>query len=134
MRGTTTYYANLYSHNQPTLQFPYQGGSPLQLSFWRDKGSSDPYPFEPTLILRNGQFDCSSVDGCMLAMKLDDGPMFYRKASNLDCGENKCLTISLNGTLADAPDTPLMKRARTGKVLVIEVPIWRYGNYQYEFR
>jgi hypothetical protein len=132
MRGTTTYYASRYSYNEPNLEFPYQGGSPLELELWRYKGNNDPYPDEPVLSLSKGQFDCRS-DGCILAMKFDAGPLFYRKATQTDCGSEQCLNISLDGMSPDPRNKPLMKRARMANVLTIEVPIWHYGSYQYEF-
>jgi hypothetical protein len=114
MRNRTVETAILKSGNAPNLKSPYQGGSPVYLTVARVSEFSIIF-FE----LTRGQFDCYE---CQITVKVDDELMTFG-GSISDCGEHKCLNVSVK----------LLDKLLTAKTLIAELPIYGFGAYQYRF-
>lgn len=135
MRGNGTYWAQLKSSNQPELDFPYEGGSPITLQIVKQKGDPHPDNYAPELILTNGQFDCSGLqypNRCYVSVKADDQPVELLLGSSDDCGSARCLGLQ-NDPSGAKVNVSFVETIRAAKRLTIEVPLYRYGSYQYEF-
>lgn len=135
MRGDKVYWADLRSSNQPELDFPYAGGSPVVLSLSKLAGDPHPDNRNPNLVLANGQFDCSSYSGsesCSISMKVDDKPVVELHAVEADCGSDQCLILH-NDPGGPKAEESVIAALRGSKRVTIEVPLYHFGSYQYEF-
>jgi len=135
MRGEKWFYAELQSSNQPDLGSPYSGGSPLTLQFSKLQGETYPDNYAPRLILSNGQYDCSSYghpNSCSITAKADNQKPIELLGVESDCGDAKCLILNNDpsGPLSGKSVIPLLRKANR---LIVEVPLYRFGSYQYEF-
>lgn len=120
MRGVKTKLAELRSTNRAQLDFPYRGGSTLEMNL-RKRDSDD----EPEVFFRldRGQVPCHS--DCSLFSKFDSdevkgwegtGPKSHR-------GD----TIFVDNS------KEFLERLRTAKRLTVEVLIFNHGKFQYTF-
>ena len=135
MREDRYFYADLRSNNYPELNDPYGGGSPLTLHISKLQGDTFPDNYAPRLIISNGQFDCSSegrARSCMITAKADNRDPIELHAVETDCGSAKCLVLNNDpyGPLSGKSLIPILRSAQR---FVIEAPLYRFGNYQYEF-
>lgn len=119
MRGTEKFYAVLKSSNQVELDFPYQGGSTLTLAV-RKYGKD---PTDVLLFIDKGQVTCH-MDGCDLAVKFDDEPVSSVHAHEATGG-------STNAMFLDYPTT-FIKKMKSSKHLIIEVPVYQAGDKQFK--
>ena len=70
MRGTKAQYAYLKSDNRVDFDFPYDGGSFLQITLRKN----DNNPSDVMFAISKGQFHCNSItDSCFASVKFDDG-------------------------------------------------------------
>ena len=139
MRGTRSWSATLESSNRPMLQFPYEGGSSVSLRLSKTEGDGGDYA--PELVLENGQFDCSQYSNeatsCLITIKADAGKPYDLRGVQTECGSAKCMRIydenafeSGNGS---GIHTNVVNVFRTAKRVTIELPLYEYGSYQYQF-
>ena len=138
MRGTQWWSAALTSNNKPELSPPYVGGSPARIQLVQSS-DEDPFNEQPQLILSNGQIDCFD---CSVAIKFDDGPVLYSTGRRSDCGEEQCINLNLAGSELDDPKASVeewtamasfTRQLVKAKTVTVEVPIYRYGLFQYHF-
>lgn len=134
MRNERTYWAMLESSNAPELEFPYAGGSPVTLQIYKVEGDPpDNYP--PRVQLQNGQFNChggSSYNSCYVAVKFDDAEPRVISAFEEECGKFQCLRFSwLDLQAGDVRS--LIPDLRKAQTVVIELPLYNFGSYQYRF-
>lgn len=135
MRGEKWFYAELQSSNQPELESPYSGGSPLTLQFSKLQGETHPDNYAPRLVLSNGQYDCSGSghgNSCMITAKADDQKPVELHAVETDCGDAKCLVLH-NDPYGPLSGKSVIGMLRKTNRLIIEVPLYRFGSFQYEF-
>lgn len=122
MRGSSESYAQLKSEDVISLDFPYRGGSSLSVLL-RD---SQRYGGLNVLIkLSKGQLSCS-YGGCRIAAKFDNGKIASFRASKASGGNSDTIFID------DAKG--FLKRLRSSDQVIIEVPVWKYGDAQFTFR
>lgn len=130
MRNQDTVVLQLRSLNAPNLPFPYRGGSPVHMNL--GKIGDRILPEEPYLTLDRGQFDCKGdidfADRCNVAVKVDDGEVFYLKATAETCGPSQCLNLGRG-----PHSLSLMAQLKSAKRVTIEVPLYKFGSYQYQF-
>lgn len=134
MRGTTRWAANLRATDMPLLDFPYEGGSPASISIGQ---SSDEGPFDEGayLVFSHGQLECGQV--CYLSAKFDNGKVFEIASPRQDCGQDQCVNLSIRNDIDDLvngkPPRSFAREMINAKMLVLEVPIYKFGNYQFKF-
>jgi hypothetical protein len=138
MRGTRSWSATLQSLNQPTLGFPYEGGSPVYIRLSGTEGEGGEYA--PEVVLENGQFDCSQYGGttsCLITVKSDDHEPYDLRGVETDCGSAKCMRILDEGAIDAGDDggvySNVIEMIKKSKRLTIELPLYGYGSYQYQF-
>lgn len=134
MRKTRTWFALNEASNQAQLDFPYQGGTTAKIQLEQNEKDS-PENQQPTLIIHNGQLDC---DGnlCDIGLKFDDGEVFTSRGTKTDCGSDQCVNLNITEDTDHFGTKKYIgfhKRLRASKKLVLEVPIYKFGRYQFEF-
>lgn len=142
MRNQRWWEASLQSENAPELDFPYQGGSPVWLVLHNKEGDP-PDNSSPTLVLEKGQYDCHSYDYsnlCVISVSIDGGEPIELTGARDDCGKNQCLDLTRRAEDEVGPggvDThaeSVVSIIRRAKTLTIEVPLYRFGFFQYHFK
>lgn len=134
MRGSTIYYASLTSKNAPLLSDASVSAAHVTLMLSRDSGSPK-YQGEPTFMLSAGRFDCTgwTPEGCRVAIKADKDQVFYVTMTAEDCGTLQCLTPQFQ--FMDAYfNGSILSVIRSAKTLTVELPLLRFGLFQYEFQ
>lgn len=139
MRGSVYSTATLQSMNQPDLKFPYEGGSPVYLRL--SKSSDEPGEYAPEVVLENGQFDCAAYGGegnsCLITIKADDQKPYDIRGVEVDCGSAKCMRLFDEQAVEQADDAHIYSRVfdvlKKSRKLTIELPLYEYGSYQYQF-
>ena len=132
MRASKSWTAINVSENKADMQFPYEGGSPVHIELWQSDNESSSNQ-QPILVLENGQFDCHS---CQLAVKFDDGPVLESSGTRQDCGESQCINLNITEDLNEFGTKKYIgfhKRLIGSKKMTIEVPLYHFGSFQYEF-
>lgn len=138
MRGTRSWSATLQSLNQPNLQFPYEGGSPVAIRLSRTEGEGGEYA--PEIVLENGQFDCSQYGesrSCLITIKADDQKPYDIRGVETACGSAKCMRL-FDEQAAERADgkriyANVVDVFRKAKRVTIELPLYGYGSFQYQF-
>lgn len=123
MRGIEKKFASTISTNKVYFDFPYEGGSSLQLAI-RQIGDDD---IEVLFVISKGQFLCG-IDGCNVAYKFDDGIIDSSELSPPSDHSSNVLFIS-GGTNARA----FIYAMRKSKKLTVELPFYQSGNKQFQF-
>ncbi len=124
MRGKTRYLASLTSTNEIQLDFPYNGGSSMQLVL-RD----DPeYGKDVMLMISKGQLPCYTYDGCSFKVKFDDGPVRDISAAGAESGSSEVLFVQGAGGRKR-----LMEGLRSAKRMIVEVTVYDAGRQQFVF-
>jgi hypothetical protein len=131
MRGTSTRWAELNSSNAPHLDFPYAGGSPVVLQLFKGGGDIET---NIRLLLANGQFACSGSAGrtCSLTIKVDDEKPQEIRGIEDECGSHTCLRLGADLFNQEHPPA-VLALIQSADNLVIEVPLYDFGPYQYKF-
>ena len=133
MRKLQTWYASDEALNPAQLQFPYQGGTTATIQLAQSQ-KDDPSNQQATLVLHNGQIDCAG--GCLLNMKFDGGEMLYSSGTKESCGEDECINLPVSNDTDDFGTKAYKgfhKRLYASRHLTIEVPLYKFGSYQFEF-
>ena len=119
MRQTNTKYAELRSTNRAQLDFPYRGGSTLQLIL-RKRSEDD---LDVILWLNKGQVPCH--DRCVVTAKFDDDDPLEFFAVGPQSASSDSLFLYEEQAIVD--------RLKTAKKLIVEVLIYDHGKFQFTF-
>jgi hypothetical protein len=120
MRGTNIHYAELKSINRAQLDFPYRGGSALELILRHKESTEEP---DAILILDRGQIPCS-ID-CNVFVKFDSGEVEKLGGSGGESGRSDLIFIGNS--------KEFIERLRLAKRLIVEVSIFGHGRFQFIF-
>lgn len=123
MRGIEKKFASTTSTNQVNFNFPYEGGSSLQLII-RQHDNNEP---EIIFSINKGQFLCA-IDNCEVSYKFDDNLVDSSKLS-LPTDHSSNLLFIENGRDARAFIYMLQKSEK----LIVELPFYQSGNKQFSF-
>lgn len=133
MRKQRSWFASNVSTNEAQLSFPYEGGTSAILQLTQDE-TEDPDNQQAILILQNGQLDCST---CYISLKFDDGKVFESVGTKSDCGSDQCLNVNVSDDIEKLGTSGYVgfhKRLLASRKLVIEVPIYKFGPFQFQFK
>lgn len=123
MRNIETKYASINSINKVNFDFPYDGGSSLQIII-RQQNNSVP---EVIFSISKGQFLCKSND-CGITYKFDNGSLKYYKLSKSSDNSSTALFIA-NSMDASSFIAEILK----SEYLIVELPFYQSGNKQFKF-
>lgn len=115
MRGTSQHFAGVSSLNTVKLDFPYEGGTTVDLVI------SSGNTLSVFLNLHNGQFDCRG-GACAVSYKFDDGKV-----------ETPATSSSSNTAIFMDNPQAFLDELRKAKRLIVEVPIYKAGLPQFKF-
>lgn len=125
MRGTKTKFAFISSDNRVQFDFPYNGGSYLDITL--RKRSAE--PTEIMFTISDGQYSCDTIsDSCFTSVKFDDGNIHNIELSSTTDYSSDVLFIS-NDYDVDA----FIKSLKKSKKLIIELPFYQEGKKQFSF-
>jgi hypothetical protein len=134
VRGTSRWHAILQSTNMPLVEFPHEGVSPAFLSV-RQSSDEGPFDEDAILVFTHGRLDCGKI--CYLPAKFDNGQTFYIASVAQGCGKDQCVFLAIRKSLeeidAGKPDRNFLRELLKARTLILEVPIYEFGNYQYKF-
>lgn len=136
MRETETYFAETKSSNTINIGQPYED---VRLTLFFSKDESRDYPVGQ-LILSNGQFNCSSYNGCKISYKLDDSEVTTMSALSvpgsptliLGCTEQEIERYGKN-VICELRNIVLLGTIEPAKKAIFEVDIFDYGKAQFKF-
>lgn len=125
MRGIKSKFASIESDNQVNFNFPYDGGSNLQITLRQKTNEST----EVMFVINKGQYSCDTIsDNCFASVKFDNQAI---------------KEIELDGTTDHSSDTLFIKYSTDtdrfihdiskSKALIIELPFYQEGNKQFKF-
>lgn len=121
MRGTSSFMASIASLNEIKLHASYDTAM-LGLALRKNTNGND-----VILALTGGIFNCR-IDGCKISVKFDEGNIESYKMVESSSGNSKTLFV-----LGDKTIKSFASKLKKAKHLIIEVPIYNYGNAQFEF-
>lgn len=121
MRSQTTFFAETTSLNIIDLNFPYQGGSYLELVIRKVENSSN----EVMFIINKGQLWCE-YNNCKITVKFDDNPVKDFYVSKATAGSSEVMFLSSN-------EEEFISKLKKSKNAVIEIGIYDSGNQQFKF-
>lgn len=121
MRGTVTNVAVNTSETVADFDFPYNGGSQLQIVIRDNEGSKD-----VMFVITKGQFDCGITD-CEISAKFDDGPVESLSAARAEGGVSDTIFLA-NGEAA------FIKKLKNSKQVIIEPKFFQHGAEQFKFK
>lgn len=121
MRGETSYFASNESINTVELQFPYQGGTKLNILL-RDNAKNGK---DIMFIVNKGQIFCSYQD-CHVNIKFDDGNVQRYETSEAEAGSSEVLFLTNN-------ISGFVKKLKNSKTVTIEVNFYNHGAEQFKF-
>lgn len=121
MRGETSYFASNESINTVELQFPYQGGTRLNILL-RDNAKHDK---DIMFIVNKGQIFCGFQD-CHVNIKFDDGEVQRYETSEAEAGSSEVLFLTNNVS-------GFVKRLKDSETVMVEVNFYNHGAEQFKF-
>jgi hypothetical protein len=98
MRGRTNKYAQLVSENEQEFDFPYNGGSHLNIFLQKFQKPDT----EVLLRLEKGQFVCHSFTGGSVSVRFDGGPVRKFGCSETSDGDTSTIFLHPAGTFVAA--------------------------------
>jgi len=121
MRGETSYFASNQSLNTVELDFPYNGGTNLNILLRKDAENGNDIMFA----VNKGQLFCSYRD-CYVNVKFDDGPVEKVAANEAAAGSSEVLFLAndISG---------FVKKLKAAKTVMIEVEFFNHGKEQFKF-
>ena len=132
MRGTATKYLQTTSDNTADFDFPYNGGSTLAIvlrsqntELKKGQTADSLTPREAMIIISKGQFNCSSYDGCSIAVKFDSDKIKHYSMSG--AADNSTDVLFVNDSAS------FIKNISTHKKLIIEADFFQAGARQFKF-
>lgn len=125
MRGTKTKFASISSDNRVQFDFPYNGGSYLDITL-RKRATE---PTEIMFTINDGQYSCDTIsDSCFASVKFDDGDIHNVELSSTTDYSGDVLFIS-----NDYDVDTFIKLLKKSKKLIIELPFYQEGKKQFSF-
>lgn len=130
MRGTRWWEASVNAAEKAQVGFPYEGGTAARILL-SQSSNEGPFNQQATLILENGQIDCYE---CIIELKFDDGRVFESHGRRTFCGEAQCLNLNVFRDGNYDPDIGnFAQNLVSAQKVTIEVPVYRFGSFQYTF-
>lgn len=121
MRGATSYFASNESINTVELQFPYQGGTRLNILL-RDNAK---HGKDIMFIVNKGQIFCGYQD-CHVNIKFDDGEVQRYETTEAEAGSSEVLFLTNN-------IGGFVKKLKNSKTVTVEVNFYNHGAEQFKF-
>ena len=121
MRGATSYFASNESINTVELQFPYQGGTRLNILLRDDAKHGKDIMF----IVNKGQIFCGYQD-CHVNIKFDDGEVQRYETTEAEAGSSEVLFLTNN-------IGGFVKKLKNSKTVTVEVNFYNHGAEQFKF-
>ena len=122
MRNIAVKYAFLKSKNKTFFDFPHEGGSDLRLMLRKKEKEKT----EVAFTISKGHIICSSIDGCSVAVKFDDGSVENYTMVGSDSGSSETIFVAVD-------EERFIKKIKSSKALVIEIPFYRTSKRQFQF-
>ena len=119
MRRSITQIAEIKSTNKANLDFPYKGGSTLELNL-RKRGSEEDDVF---VSIDRGQIPCFNI--CRIFTKFDQDEVVEWGGSGADSGRSDLIFIGKS--------QEFIERLKSAKKLIIEIQIYNHGRFQFNF-
>lgn len=124
MRGTSSSFATITSTNTVNFDFPYQGGSQLDITIRKKNGKLEAVLFS----ISKGQFSCGLYD-CKGAVRFD-------KADKKGSVQNMTFATSENHSsdlIFAQHEKRFFDKLKQADKIIIELPFYQYGKVQFEF-
>lgn len=121
MRSETSYFASNESINTVELQFPYQGGTRLNILL-RDNAK---HVKDIMFIVNKGQIFCGYQD-CHVNIKFDDGEVQRYETTEAEAGSSEVLFLTNN-------ISGFVKKLKKSKNVTVEVNFYNHGAEQFKF-
>ena len=118
VRNATTSYASIASDNKVDFDFPYNGGSTLQMTVRHDHRGDNVY-----FTISKGQFVCG-IETCGGEMNVDGAVRHLSLSSSSDGSSD---TLFANG------EAGIIKALKSGKKIIVELPFYQSGNRPFTF-
>lgn len=118
VRNATNSFASITSDNKVDFDFPYNGGSSLQMTVRHDHRGDNVY-----FTISKGQFVCG-IESCSGEMNVDGAT---RRLSLSTSSDGSSDTLFANG------EAGIIKALKTGKKIIVELPFYQSGNQQFTF-
>lgn len=121
VRGGTSYFADTTSTNSVNLDFPYGGGSTVDLTVRR----SPAWGLDVIFTLSSGQLVCNSYRDCHATVRFDQGPAQRFNLNEPSDHSNNVVFVSA--------DHSFLAKLKKAQKLVVELEIYEGGRPQFEF-
>lgn len=121
MRGDSTYLATNTSTNMVELEFPYSGGTNLNIVLRKDAEHGNDVIFA----VNKGQLFCTYND-CYISAKFDDGPVEKFATAEAEAGSSEVLFLANN-------QSGFVKKLKSAQSVMIEVQFFNHGKEQFKF-
>lgn len=123
MRGTKTQTTYTSSVNKVNFEFPYSGGSNLNLMVRNNASQKD-----VIITISKGQFLCGMIDGCEVNFKFDNNPVQSITMVESDSHDSDILFIKYPKTA-----NSVIQKLKTSQKLIIEPKFYQEGSKQFTF-
>lgn len=123
MRGTKSQTTYTSSVNKVNFEFPYSGGSNLDLMVRNNAGQKD-----VIITISKGQFLCGMIDGCEVNFKFDNNPVQSITMVESDSHDSDILFIKYPKTA-----NSVIQKLKTSQKLIIEPKFYQEGSKQFTF-
>ena len=121
MRRDSTYLATNTSTNMVELEFPYSGGTNLNIVLRKDAEHGNDVIFA----VNKGQLFCTYND-CYISAKFDDGPVEKFTTAEAEAGSSEVLFLANN-------QSGFVKKLKSAQSVMIEVQFFNHGKEQFKF-
>lgn len=121
MRGDSTYLATNTSTNTVELEFPYNGGTNLNIVLRKDAEHGNDVIF----VVNKGQLFCTYND-CYISVKFDDGPVEKFTTAEAEAGSSEVLFLANN-------PSGFVKKLKSAQSVMVEVQFFNHGKEQFKF-
>jgi len=123
MRGTKSQTTYTSSVNKVNFEFPYSGGSNLNLMVRNNAGQKD-----VIITISKGQFLCGMIDGCEVNFKFDNNPVQSITMVESDSHDSDILFIKYPKTA-----NSVIQKLKASQKLIIEPKFYQEGSKQFTF-
>ena len=121
VRGGTSYFAETSSTNSVNLDFPYGGGSTVDMTVRKTPA----WGLDVYFTLSSGQLICNSYRDCHATVRFDQGPAQRFNLNEPSDHSNNVVFVSA--------DHSFLAKLKKAKKLVVELEIYEGGRPQFEF-
>ena len=119
MRRSITQIAEIKSTNKANLDFPYKGGSTLELNLRKRESEED----DVFVSIDRGQIPCFNI--CRVFTKFDNDEVVEWGGSGAESGRSDLIFIGKS--------QEFIERLKSAKKLIIEIQIYNHGRFQFNF-